>query len=72
MASSRQRFELRHFELSLRVRHLMCMRIPSIIAEAAHSLAMLGALPYFEGSSLILAPNLRQGKRFLCVLVLYG
>ena len=34
-----------------------------------NSMAMLEAFPYFEGSSLILAPNLRQGKRFFCVLV---
>ena len=35
----------------------------------ANSLAMLEAIPYFEDSSLILAPNLRQGKCFFCVLV---
>ena len=37
--------------------------------RTANSLAKLEAIPYFEGSSLILAPNLRQGKRFFCVLV---
>ena len=30
---------------------------------------MLEVVPYFEGSSLTLAPNLRQGERFFCVLV---
>ena len=30
---------------------------------------MLEVLPYFEGRLLILAPNLRQGKDFFCVLV---
>ena len=35
----------------------------------ANSLAMLEAIPYFEGSSLILAPNLSQEKCFFCVLV---
>ena len=29
-----------------------------------NSLAMVEALPYFESRSLILAPNIRQGKRF--------
>ena len=36
---------------------------------SVNSLVMLKAFPNFEGSSLILAPNLRQGKRFFCVLV---
>ena len=37
--------------------------------NAPNSLAMLEALPYFKGRSLILAPNIRQGKRFFCVLM---
>ena len=31
-------------------------------------LRKLQNVPYFEGSLLILAPNLRQGKRFFCVV----
>ena len=34
-----------------------------------NSLTMVEALPYFEGRSRILARNVRQGKRFFCVLV---
>ena len=36
---------------------------------SVNSLVMLEAFLYFEGSSLILAPNLRQGKCFFCGLV---
>ena len=34
-----------------------------------NSLAMLEAFPYFEGRSLILVQNIRQGKHFFCALV---
>ena len=34
-----------------------------------NSLAMLEALPYFEGRLLILVPNIRQGKCFFSVML---
>ena len=53
---------------SLRVHNnYLLQKLPK--RASVNSLEMFEAIPYFEDSSLILAPNLRQGKRFFCVLV---
>ena len=48
--------------------HNYLLRTPHERASP-NSLAMPEALPYFERRSLILAPNIKQGKRFCSVLV---